>query len=177
MNIIIERLDGTQYSLADYDISVRDFIVDSPSPRFYWETIENRDGVIDLGTDYDGRTLSGSFFMSANDFLDFPLLRNEIFKIFASKEPFYLIDDREPGKRWYIKANTFSPKQVITLGEFDIEFFSPSAYAESIGTTLDPFTFDAELWQIGQGLNEDFTEVREEPTTWFDIGYKKWSEI
>jgi Phage tail protein len=140
MNIIIERLDGTQYSLADYNISVRDFIVDSPSPRFYWETVENRDGVIDLGTDYDGRTLRGSFFMSANDFLDFPLLRNEIFKIFASKEPFYLIDDREPGKRWYIKANTFSLKQVITLGEFDIEFFSPSAYAESVKPTSYTFT-------------------------------------
>lgn len=158
MDITIERLDGTQYKLSDYNISIIDFKVDSPSPRFYWETIDNRNGLIDMGTNYAERTLRGAFEFVAEDFLDFPLLRNEIFRIFDSREVFYLIDDREPGKRWLVKANGYSPDQLIaSRGKFDVDFISPSSFAESIGTTLDPLTFDLEVWQTGQGLTLDET--------------------
>jgi hypothetical protein len=166
MDITIERLDGTQYLLSDYNISIVDFKIDSPSPRFEWESIDNRDGLIDLGTTYAERTLRGSFEFVAEDFGDFPLLRNEIFRIFDSREAFYIIDSREPGKRWLVKAGGFSPDQLIAnRGKFSIEFISPSSYAESIGTTLDPLTFDAQVWQTGQGLILDETMYTQSSTT------------
>jgi hypothetical protein len=166
MDITIERLDGTQYILSDYNISILDFKVDSPLPRFMWETIEDRDGLIDLGTTYAERTLKGTFEFVANDFDDFPLLRNEIFKLFDSRESFYLIDSREPGKRWLVKANGFSPDQVvISRGKFDLTFISPSSYAESIGTTLDALTFDLQEWQTGQGLTLDETMYTQTTST------------
>lgn len=158
MNLTVERLDGTRYLLSDYNISIVGFVVDSPSPRFSWEELENRPGLIDLGTTYRERKIRGSFEFTGEDFQDFPLLRNDIFKIFDSRESFYLIDSREPGKRWLVKANGFSPEQMIAnLGKFQIDFISPMAYAESIGSTMDPKTFDAELWQTGQGLTLDET--------------------
>lgn len=166
MNLTIERLDGTRYLLSDYNISIVGFVIESPTPRFNWEELESRDGLIDLGTTYGERKLKGNFEFVGEDFQDFPLLRNEIFKIFDSREAFYLIDSREPGKRWKVKANGFSPEQLIAnLGKFDVNFISPLAYAESIGTTLDPVTFDTEVWQTGQGLILDETNYTHSAST------------
>jgi hypothetical protein len=39
-----------------------------------------------------------------------------------------------------------------------VDFIIHSVFLESIGTTLDPQTFDSELWQIGQGLITDDTK-------------------
>lgn len=143
MNLTITRLNGTTYSLADYGIRTLDFVVDSPSPRHETETIEGADGFYDLGTTYDGRTARGSFMMYAVDNADFPLLRNEIFRMFASKESFYLVDDREPGKRWLFKlASSYSVEQMRRLGRFEVEFISAKAYAESTHSTLED-GFDA----------------------------------
>jgi Phage tail protein len=54
-------------------------------------------------------------------------------------------------------------------GRFDVEFTTLSPFAESIGTTLDPFTFDAELWQIGQGLTAEDGIVYTHSTSSFRI--------
>lgn len=159
MDLTIERLDGTQYLFSDYAINVKDFKISSPVAKTITDEIDGRSGYIDMGTTYEGRKMNGSFDMVAKDALDFPLLRNEIFKILDSREAFYLIDSREAGKRWLVKVDGgFTPEQIIAeLGKFDVSFISPSAYAESIGTTLDPKTFDAQVWQTGQGQTLDET--------------------
>ncbi|MRX54706.1 phage tail family protein [Bacillus idriensis] len=138
MNLTVTRLNGTTYSLADYGIKTLDFVIDSPSPRHETEIIDGADGFIDMGTTYDGRSMRGSFMMYAVDLADYPLLRNEVFRMFASKEAFYLVDDREPGKRWLVKvASAFSMEQMRKFGRFEVEFISASPYAESEKSTLE----------------------------------------
>lgn len=161
MNLKIQRLNGDNFNLIDYGIKTLNFTVDSPSPRTTTEVIEGRNGYIDMGTVYDGRTLRGSFFMTSVDGYDTPLLRNEIFKIFESKELFYLIDTREEGKRWKVKCDgKFSLEQILAnKGRFEVKFISHSSFSESVGTTLDPFTFNSEVWQVGQGLTVDVDET------------------
>lgn len=156
MELAIQRLNGALYNLADYGIQTLDFQIDAPAPRLLSETIEGRDGNVDLGATYDARQLRASFFMTAVDSTDFALVRNEVFRMFAGREAFYLIDSREAAKRWLVRSNGFSVEQLrAAKGRFDVDFNAQSPFAESIGTTLSPMTFDAELWQIGQGLNED----------------------
>jgi hypothetical protein len=156
MEIAIQRLNGALYNLTDYGIKTLEFQVDAPSPRPNSEIIEGRDGVVDLGATYDARSLRGSFFMTASDSIDFALLRNEVFRIFAGSEQFYVIDSREPGKRWPVRSNGYSIEQLVaTKGRFDVDFTAQTPYAESIGTSLSPMTFDAELWQIGQGIIDE----------------------
>jgi hypothetical protein len=156
MELAIQCLNGALYNLTDYGIKTLDFQIDAPSPRPDTEIIEGRDGVVDFGATYDSRSLRGSFFMFAADSTDFALLRNEIFRIFAGREQFYVIDSREPGKRWLVRSNGYSVEQLTTTkGRFDVDFTAAIPYAESIGTTLDPLTFDTELWQIGQGIIDE----------------------
>lgn len=135
-------------------MKILNFAISSPEYIASYEEMDGYDGEIDTGAKGKGRTISSSFLLRARDYYDFPLQRNKIFRIFNSKEQFYLIDSREPGKRWLVRSKGFTPEQLISkAGMFDIEFYSARTFCESVGTSLTPVTSDANVWQIGQGLS------------------------
>ncbi|WP_035322678.1 phage tail family protein [Peribacillus kribbensis] len=155
--IRILDLAQNEIDLSQYGLKCLSFIPESPSPRFTEEELDNTDGSLILGTTLDKRKLSAKFFMQSYDHIDFQLARDEIYRLLDPRKDLYIIDIRQPGKRWKVRTSaSFKPDYINPyLGSFDIEFVSPIPFAESIGTTLDPFTFDAEKWQFGQGLTED----------------------
>jgi len=158
-NFRIQRLDGTIYNMKDIGVIVNRLVIESPSPIHHRERIEGVDGYIDLGTEYGGRNILADCTLTAVDLLDYALARDEVFRIFDSKQPFYLLPDESPGKRILVKYDSpYSMARVADIGEFSLTFVSNDAYFESIGTTLDPKTFDAEVWQVGQGLTVDETK-------------------
>jgi hypothetical protein len=166
MNTIIQRLNGAIYNLEDYGIITRDLAISSPGSRSYSEVIEGRPGAVGLGIDYDVRKINASFYMKAVDYDDYALLRDEVFRILRTDEVFYLTESRNPGKRWLVKIETpFTVDQQGLYGFFDVEFTADNPFAESIGTTLDPLTFDTDLWQIGQGIIEDGLEYTHTTST------------
>lgn len=150
----VQTLDNKIYKLEDIGIITRDFNPSSPSPKHNFEDVDGSHRTVDLGTTYKQRPINCSFYLKAVDMWDYALLRDEVFKIFDSRKPFYIIDQRNPGKRWLVKcASDYSIDQQRIYGFFDIQFITVELpFAESIGTTLDPMTFDSNLWQIGQGL-------------------------
>jgi hypothetical protein len=170
LDLIIERLNGDRYITNENNMKVIKFNKGFPEIKHDMETIENRDGFLDMGTVYETRKMDAEVVFTARDRLDNPLVQNKIFRIFDSREPFYLIDDREPGKRWLVKCeSSFTPDQrMATFGTFDIAFVG-QPYGESIGTTLDPKTFDADVWQIGQGLIDADEMSYSHNTTSFQI--------
>jgi Phage tail protein len=138
-NLIIERLNGTQYNSKDYGVIVEDFIIHSPDPRTPTEVFDGRPGYLDMGTEYEGRRLTAKLGLIADDAADYLRLRNEWFRILDSREFFYLIDERESWRRWLVKAESFTPDKVLRhAAKFPVNFTSPSPYAESIGTTIYP---------------------------------------
>jgi hypothetical protein len=153
MNTIIQRLNGAIYNLEDYGIITRDLAISSPGSRSYSEVIEGRHGAVGLGQNYDVRRIPASFYFKAVDYDDYALLRDEMFRIFRTDEQFYVIDSRNPEKRWLVRIEApIAVEQKGLYGFFDVEFIADNPFAESVGTTLNPMTFDAETWQIGQGL-------------------------
>jgi len=157
--LIIQKLDGKVCNLLDYDIRVLNYTLSSSNFVTTYEEVEGYDGAIPIRTNGKQRISQADCFFMARDSYDYVLLRNEIFKLFASKEFFYLIDVREPGIRSYVRAQSFDPQQVISkAGMFQVTFESPRTYRESVGKTTDPFTFDSNLWQIGQGLIAEDTK-------------------
>lgn len=138
MELTIQRLNGETYYLVDYGITTLDFQIDAPSPRPITETIEGRDGVVDLGATYDARQMRGSFFMKTEEDVEFTALRNDVFRIFAGREQFYVIDSREPNRRWLVRPSGFSVEQIVAnKGRFDVDFTAAIPYAESIATSLE----------------------------------------
>lgn len=138
--MIIERLNGTIIDTEQYGIKLLTHSISSPSPRVITEEIEGRDGYIELGTTFDGRKIRASFFMHAADRQDFPLLRNEVFRIFSTKELFYF-HEPDQKRRWLVRSNGFEiEKYPPRIGTFEVEFSSPSPFGESIKPTSYTFT-------------------------------------
>lgn len=152
--MIITKKDGTVLNVSEFNTKVLKYHIPSPSLIHTSESIEGRDGDIFIDSHYQNRIISVEAFYESADLTDYYLLKSELYRLFARKEPFYVSFRREPGKRWYVRLNTpFEPKRAsMFAGSFELEFIADSPFAESVGTTLNPFTFDAELWQFGQGV-------------------------
>ncbi|UAK17551.1 phage tail family protein [Sporolactobacillus terrae] len=154
-NFKLVRMDGMVYDMRANGILVKGIVDDSPSPVHHRETIEGRSGFIDMGTTLDGRTLHADCQMEGEDFPDYPLMRDELFRALDSREAFYLIRDNELGKRLKVKYDSkFSITRLIKMGTFGIDFISDLPFWESVGRTdSDPVDFDSEKWQsVGAGI-------------------------
>lgn len=150
-NLIIERLNGRRYDLLEMGVLTLKFQPSSPSPRHVREEIDGMDGYLDVETTYEGRSLRGDFMLIADDSYD--RKRDEVFRLFDSREAFFVTKMSAPNKRWLVKADSaYTPEQMAVLGNFSIEFSSASAYAMSPGTTLNmPVVGDGYYYSIGEG--------------------------
>jgi hypothetical protein len=134
-NFKVMRLDGTIYDMEEIGVIVNSLNIESPTPIHYREKLEGRDGEIDLGTDYGPRLIKAKLTMIADDF---PLLRDEVFRIFDSKSAFYLLLDESPSKRILVKTDSpYSISRRANVGEFEIGFISNGSYFESGDSTLN----------------------------------------
>lgn len=150
--MIIQR-NGTKYDTAEYGLRLVKLKHPSPSYETTREKVAGRNGEINLGTITGTRRIIGVFKMISRDHYDYALLRNEIFSLFDCEESFYIIEKVEPGKRWLVETDSYELNQInFQSATIEVPFVSSLGYAESIGTTNNPFTFDAGLWQVGQGF-------------------------
>lgn len=154
MNTTVIRLDGTVYDLDSIGITTRDFNVLSPSYNHKYENVDGRNGAVNGGTSFGVRSIKCSFYLKAEDRIDYAMSRDDVFDIFRSDEPFYIIDSRNAGKRWFVRcSSSFEPEQRGNYGLFDVEFITEEfPFAESLGTTADAVDSELEIWQFGQGL-------------------------
>ncbi|MBJ8111726.1 phage tail family protein [Bacillus cereus group sp. N6] len=159
MHLIIERKNGKRYKLSkETGYIVLKFRPESIKVTRQRESVSGRPPV-SIGTEIEGRPIHTEILFTSYDFFDHVLKRNEFFQILDSREEFYVISSEEPGKRWLVSTEAFTPEPVtMTLGRCELVLYSESPYAESIGKTIDPMTFDSGLWQIGQGLIAEDTK-------------------
>ncbi|MGG3046212.1 phage tail family protein [Bacillus anthracis] len=159
MHLIIQRKNGKQYKLSkEKGYMVLKFRPESIKVNRQRESVSGRSPV-SIGTEIEGRSIHTELLFTSYDFFDHVLKRNEFFQILDSREEFYVISSEEPGKRWLVSAEAFTPEPVtMTLGRCEMVLYSESPYAESIGKTTDQMTFDSNLWQIGQGLIAEDTQ-------------------
>lgn len=152
----VQRKNGEMIDLDSLGIRTRDFIVSSPAPLHNFEDEAMGYGQIDLGSSLGPRDITCLFRLTATDYIDFGYLRDEVFNLFRGDEAFYLIEKRNPGKRWLVKNKSpFTIPQTFVYGNFEVEFIAPSGLAESLGTSLNPFEWDVDLWQWNMGIPFD----------------------
>jgi hypothetical protein len=145
-------IDLTRYSLFGLRL-----IIPSPSYTSTTESVYGRSGVVNLGKDLQPRNIMAVFRVESVDYSDSLLLRDELYNLFSAGNTFYIGEDKQPGKRWLVECTEqWTPERVNhRTMTTEIPLICNSGLAESIGTTQDPFTFDAELWQFGQDLTAE----------------------
>lgn len=127
-----------------------EFTPDPPSISRITENVW--DGDIPLGKKRNSRNIQARFFYRSRDFLDYKLLRDELFALFDPLKDFYAIDTQVPGKRWRVEVDSYEPSRINGLiSEVSITFYTAKPHAESIGTTMDEETFNANMRDYGVG--------------------------
>lgn len=180
MDVEITKMSGDSFRLSEHDVTVQDFNVGSVPVSGIYGTLEGRSGTVDYGADFGQRSISVPFFMKANDFADYPLLRDELFSLVVSRDPFYIREMRREtygsingcgsdddgdrfvgGKRYKVRiSGTFDIDQRFRYGFGELSFETTDLpFAESIGTTQDiqsgGITTDPAIWGFGMGLIAD----------------------
>ncbi len=152
MRVKVYDSNLNEIDLAAMDVDTSDFKLDPPTPKH--DVTEMRYGRVTLGSGLEARSMSVTFHLHGRDMYDFVLLRDEMFDYFNGLDFMYLVDVRNPAKRWKVKvASAYEVVPIATrVAVFDMEFISDSPYCHSIGTTEDQFSFDSDKWQFGQGL-------------------------
>ncbi|MGG1042580.1 glucosaminidase domain-containing protein [Bacillus velezensis] len=166
-NFRILYKDGRIIDMArDLSVLVRSFKIASPTPDIDYETIPGRDGLVRVGKNFGARTLTAECLLLGADDVDFHLLQAELFHALHREEEFFLVSEATPKKRWRVELSaSFTPDRIGSFGDFTLTFQSASTYCESVGTTLDVFTFDANKWQIGEGLTDDIPSYKHKTKT------------
>jgi hypothetical protein len=165
--MILESIDGIRYDLSDYGIKLLTFHIDSLSPRIHSEAIDGRDGHIDIETNYDGRSIRASFLMESESHLDYYTKRNEVYRLFNTRNYFYLINPKEPNRRWKVKITSrFIPERIgLTEGKLELVFLSPSPFAESVNSTLNPVD---EYFQVSTEEHVQYSFAENSFSVWND---------
>jgi Phage tail protein len=159
MGLKVITQDNKTYDLSFIGGSLISFDVKPPEFKGdpFDESTEDMDGGEDIDVFYKGRTIACEIQIKAYDELDYPLVRNKVFKMFESRKPFYVIDDREPMKRWLVRASYDVEQIIYDRGKLDITFKSKFVHAESVWTTQDGL--DSGTGLIGFGMNWDTGKV------------------
>src|SRR5690625_1753023 len=160
----VQREGQEIIDLHELGIRTKDFIVAAPTYEHTTEPVEGMDGVIDLGSKLAPRNIRCLFMFGAKNWKDFARMRDEVFSLFDGKESFYLIDRRQPGKRWKVKTSEeYEIPQTGLYGDFEVMFTAFSGRAESTGTTIQANTFE---WL---DLPVDYTNYQDIRSTRFRV--------
>ncbi|MER3120794.1 phage tail family protein [Bacillus altitudinis] len=153
-SFLLVNKGGSWVNTRDYGLRLLAFLPESLSSRTDYQEVSGRHGVIDNGTTFSERKISASFSLTGQDIVDYGMRVAEVYGLFATDTDIEIVNSRFPGKVWRVKVTSaFTPEMVGTsTGKFDIEFTSALPFAYSLGSSLDPRTFDADKWQLGQGL-------------------------
>lgn len=177
MDVMITKANGHTFSLDSLGVVARDFNVSSIPIEANYGNAEGRHGTIDYGATYGTRTISVPFYFKAEDTLDYPLLRDELFGMISTLQPFYIRELRRDtyqtgdntlvgGKRYLVRLrNEINLEQTLDYGFGELTFETTGLpFAESIGTTLDierdGINADTAIWGYGMGLIADNESLR-----------------
>lgn len=147
-------INNKEYNLTDlFGLKLVEVIASSPA---YSSNNIDRDGVdgeIPIIGKYKAKTLEISFKLLAADNYDYHLILQEMTDLLCGSKPYYIIHEKSPGMMYAVdscdikRSRTSASRADVTL-----IFNVYKGFSESLGTTLDMFTYDAEKWQIGQNL-------------------------
>ncbi|WP_144497382.1 phage tail family protein [Bacillus toyonensis] len=140
--LTIVKKNGESFMISmNEGMRVLTYVPSSPLFQTEYEKLSGRHGLIDVGGAFEAQdNIKSRIYFRSKNINDFCVFRDQIFRLFASQDPFYIISSRAPEKRWKVRVASryeIEPKGKGTYGVFDITFRSSDAFAESTYSTLE----------------------------------------
>lgn len=155
MKLLIQTEEGNIVDTSNV-LTLSKFQPSPPKRNPTFQEIEGRRGALLVSNNLSTRTILVECYFIARDSADFILKRDEVFSLFDNETSYYIIDSRQPFKRWKVVCENFDPEYFASrLGKQVLTFTAIDGMSESTGSTLSPLTFDSETWGMGQNLLND----------------------
>ena len=156
LNFKIQKLDGTVIDMHQNNLFVSTFRISSPDPDHDTETVDGRHGLIKLDTTLNEREINTTIVVEKDNYKEFDVFRDELFKMFDPLEDFYIIRDIQPTKRMRVSISSKYDLEYVwlELGELPLELTIDSGFLESNYTTLS--VPGDEIFQFKNGLWDGF---------------------
>ncbi|MBO1583146.1 phage tail domain-containing protein [Bacillus sp. XF8] len=179
MDVQFTKLNGQSIKLSEINVQAQDFRVGSIETRPNYIDVNGSNGRIFTGSTFGVRTITVPFYFKAQDLLDVAMIRDKLFEVITSTEPFYIRELRRleyqngenqfvGGKRYKVMlSSTFDIEQTFKYGFGELTFeTSELPFAESIGKSSDIQRYGVDstsgLWGIGMGIiSEDASHIYE----------------
>ncbi|MDT2675053.1 phage tail family protein [Enterococcus dongliensis] len=151
--------NGQLLSLKDIlGVECTDFQRKSPVLNVEYQEFSGSNGSREINSSFKAFEIEVKLYLEFKTMYDYQLKETELYAFLADDNSYYIITDREPGKRYLVRPSAISLEELgIRYATYSVTFNVFRGCSESLSTTLSEFNLSDE-WQFSQNLEaEDYS--------------------
>lgn len=145
--------NGQFLSLKDIlGVECTDFQRKSPVLNVEYQEFSGSNGSREINSSFKAFEIEVKLYLEFKTMYDYQLKETELYAFLADDNSYYIITDREPGKRYLVRPSAISLEELgIRYATYSVTFNVFRGCSESLSTTLSEFNLSDE-WQFSQNL-------------------------
>ena len=129
----------------------------APALNVEYQEFLGSNGSREVNSSFKSFIIEVKLFMEFKNMYDYQLKETELYAFLFDDNNYYIVTDREPGKRYLVRPNSVDLEDLgIRYATYSVAFNVFRGCSESLSTTLSEFSLDDE-WQFSQNIEaEDY---------------------
>lgn len=124
----------------------------APALNVEYQEFSGSNGSREVNSSFKSFIIEVKLFMEFKNMYDYQLKETELYAFLFDDNNYYIVTDREPGKRYLVRPNSVDLEDLgIRYATYSVAFNVFRGCSESLSTTLSEFSLDDE-WQFSQNL-------------------------
>lgn len=124
----------------------------APQLNVEYQEFSSSNGSREVNSSFKSFNIEIKLFVEFKNMYDYQLKETELYAFISEKESYFIMTDREPGKRYLVHPSSIDLEEIgIRYATYNIVFNAFKGCSESLSTTLSEFNLSNE-WQFTQNL-------------------------
>lgn len=133
-------------------VECTDFQRKSPVLNVEYQEFSGSNGSREINSSFKAYEIEVKLYLEFKTMYDYQLKETELYAFLADDNSYYIITDREPGKRYLVRPSAISLEELgIRYATYSVTFNVFRGCSESLTSTLSEFDL-ADEWQFSQNL-------------------------
>ncbi len=133
-------------------VECTDFQRKSPTLNVEYQEFSGSNGSREVNSSFKAFEIEVKLYLEFKTMYDYQLKETELYAFISDDNSYYIVTDREPGKRYLVRPSSISLEEVgIRYATYSVTFNAFRGHSESLTTTLSEFSLSDE-WQFSQNL-------------------------
>ncbi|MEG2326661.1 MAG: phage tail family protein [Enterococcus sp.] len=145
--------NGQLLSLKDIlGVECTDFQRKSPTLNVEYQEFSGSNGSREVNSSFKAFEIEVKLYLEFKTMYDYQLKETELYSFLSDDNSYYIVTDREPGKRYLVRPSSISLEELgIRYATYSVTFNAFRGHSEALTSTLSEFDL-ADEWQFSQNL-------------------------